>query len=190
MAREIDFGEVLAAAKRGDPAAIETLYRRTAPQVIGYLRASGSYEPEDVAGDAYVSMMTSLHRFEGNEEQFRAWLFTIAHRRLVDVIRRADRRPETPVATETLEPTVVDVRDPESEALSRLRLSGVLDVIDGLTDDQRAVLLLRTVSDLSVPSIAEVLGKPESAVKALLRRAMATLQRRIDEDDEREETEG
>jgi RNA polymerase sigma-70 factor (ECF subfamily) len=65
--------------------------------------------------------------------------------------------------------------------MDRLRTSGLLAAIEELTPDQRAVLYLRAVADLSVPDIARALDKPESAVKALLRRASASMSRRLAE---------
>ena len=69
----------------------------------------------------------------------------------------------------------------EDEALSRLRAEGIVSAMDQLTDDQRAVLLLRALADLPVKEIATIVGKPESAVKALLRRGVAALARCLDE---------
>ena len=69
----------------------------------------------------------------------------------------------------------------EDEGLARLQADGVLAIIDSLTEAQRSVLLLRLLADLSVPEIARVVDKPESAVKALLRRGLAALARRLEE---------
>ena len=52
---------------------------------------------------------------------------------------------------------------------------GAVRQLATLTDDQRAVLLLRVVADLSLAETAEVLGKPVGAVKALQHRALAKL---------------
>lgn len=184
------FDQVLCAAKAGDTDAIERLYRDTVPSVLGYLRAGGAFEAEDLTSEVYVSMMTSLERFDGDESQFRSWLFTIAHRRFVDAVRRSNRKAEVPTSTGVVGDDVLDLRDTESEALSRLRVRGVLDVIDSLTEQQRDVLLLRVVADLQVKEISQVLGKPETAVKALLRRALRSLERHLaasgQESDERE----
>ncbi len=54
--------------------------------------------------------------------------------------------------------------------MERLRTSGLLEAIAELTPDQRAVVYLRAVADMTVPDIARALDKPETAVKALLRR--------------------
>jgi RNA polymerase sigma factor (sigma-70 family) len=173
-----EFAETLEAARSGDEDALERLYRDTAPLVLGYARANGAREPEDVAQDVFVAMVTRLGSFVGNERAFRSWLLTITHRRLVDEIRRRSRRP----VAEIEEQELLDRPAPgtaEDQALARLRAGGVLDAIDRLTPNQRSVLLLRMLADLPIAEIAEIVGKPESAVKALLRRALASLDRKL-----------
>lgn len=179
-----DFPRVLAAAKAGDHDALTTIYRDTAPLVLGFARSRGAYEPEDITSEVFVSVVRGIDGFDGDEQHFRSWLLTIAHRRVVDALRRQGRRPEDPVPTDELGERVLLLTDGESEAMHRLRATGVLDAIDRLTEDQRAVLLLRVLADLPVRDIAAVVGKPESAVKALLRRATASLHRllAVDED--------
>lgn len=174
-----DFPAVLAAAKRGEPEALEALYRDNSARVLGYLRAQGSPEPEDLTAEVFVSAVRNLERFEGDEASFRSWLFTIAQRRLIDERRRRARRPEDPAPTGVLSGAMAPGDDAESQALEHLRATGVLDALEQLTPDQRDVLYLRVLADLSVPEIARVLGKPETAVKALLRRGLARLQRAV-----------
>jgi len=177
------FPVILDGAASGDAASIEVIYRDTVPLVRGYLAAQGAPDLDDVVSDVYVSMMGSIQRFEGDEHSFRSWLLTIAHRRLTDVYRRAGRRKEdpSPFGGGPGEVDVIDITDIEGVAISRLRTSGVMEAIDLLTDDQRAVLLLRVVADLPIRDIATVVGKPETAVKALLRRALQSLDRTLNE---------
>lgn len=172
------FSSVLAAAQAGDDDAVAALYRDNVARVRGYVRAQGVADPDDVVSEVFVSMVRSLASFTGDEDDFRGWLFTIAHRRVVDERRRRGRRPETPVADDILRAAVGVGGDGEVEALERLRVAGVLDALDELTPDQRAVLLLRVVADLPVLEIARMLGKGEPAVKALLRRGVAAMERR------------
>lgn len=173
------FPEVLAAAQRGEPRAIETIYRDVAPLVLGYLRANGARDPEDTASEVFVSMMRRLSSFAGDEQQFRSWLLTIAHRRMIDDFRHRGRRREDPVPVDEMGDRVILLTDGESQALARLRSRGVLEALDQLTEDQRAALMLRVLADLPVKQVAEVMGKPETAVKALLRRGFASLTRHL-----------
>jgi len=178
-----DFPRVLAAAQTGDKDALTTIYRDTAPLVLGFARSRGTFEPDDITSEVFVSVVKGIAGFDGDEQHFRSWLLTIAHHRVVDALRRQGRRPEDPVPTDELGERVLVLTDGESEAMQRLRAAGVLEAIDRLTEDQRAVLLLRVLADLPVRDIAAVVGKPESAVKALLRRAIASLHRLVAADD-------
>jgi RNA polymerase sigma-70 factor (ECF subfamily) len=56
----------------------------------------------------------------------------------------------------------------------------VHELLAELTPDQRDVLLLRVVADLTVEQVAEVVGKPAGAVKALQRRGLAALRRLVE----------
>jgi RNA polymerase sigma-70 factor (ECF subfamily) len=180
-----DFERVLAAAQAGDQTAFGQLYVDLAPLVAGYARANGAGNPDDLTGDVFVAVVRGLDSFDGGESEFRSWLLTIAHRRIVDERRRKGRRDE-----QLVDPTdLVDVavsRDAASIALARLEARGVLDLLDKLTDDQRAVILLRVVADLSIREVAEVLTKPEGAVKALQHRAFGALHRHLDAPEEGE----
>jgi RNA polymerase sigma-70 factor (ECF subfamily) len=74
--------------------------------------------------------------------------------------------------------------------MASLRARGVLAAIDQLTPDQRSALMLRILADLPVAQIAGILDKPESAVKALLRRATATMGRLLEADEATGPTKG
>jgi len=87
---------VLPAARAGAEWAWERIYRELAPTVTGYLRAHGAGEPEDLTGEVFLQVVRGLERFEGGERAFLAWVFTIAHRRVVDDLRRRARRPVSP----------------------------------------------------------------------------------------------
>src|SRR5579864_7713306 len=94
----VSFGESfdagLRAAHSGAPWALERLWRELAPVVTGYLRLQGAAEPEDLTSDVFMNAFTQLRSFHGGEDQFRSWVFTIAHHRLVDERRRHSHRPQ------------------------------------------------------------------------------------------------
>ncbi|MGH2820136.1 MAG: sigma-70 family RNA polymerase sigma factor [Actinomycetota bacterium] len=171
------FPTVLAAARAGGEWAWEALYREMAPRVLGYLRARGAPEPEDLLGEVFLQAVRDLGSFSGDERSFCAWLFAIAHRRSVDELRRRSRRPQAPADDDVL------VRrgprgDAEAEALERVEARRALDAIHDLSPDQRDVLLLRLVADLTLEDVARILGKRLTAVKALQRRGLAALARK------------
>lgn len=179
------FDEVMASARRGEAAGFEAIYRDLAPVVLGYLRGRGVRDPEDVAAEAFASVASSLSRFRGDEAAFRSWVFTIVHRRLVDERRRSARRREDAASPETLvslggaDPA--HLADPAEVALAHLGEERALTLLELLTDDQRAVVLLRVLAGLSVAEVARILGKRRGAVKTLQRRALARLARALGE---------
>ncbi len=175
------FRAVLAAARVGSEWAWSELYRGLAPTVLGYLRARGAPEPEDVAGEVFLQAVRDLQRFDGDERALRAWLLTIAHHRLLDARRRRARRPVEPAPDD-----VLDARSPtgdaEQEALRSLDLAEVRALLSGLSADQESVLVLRIVGDLTVEEVARVLGKRTGAVKALQRRGLLALQQGLSDE--------
>ncbi len=175
MAIGTAFPAVLALAKEGDGDALARVYRDVSPIVLGCLRANRVPDPEDVAGDVFVSMVQSIGHFDGSEDQFRSWLLTIAHRRMVDELRAHTRAPADPTDPDDL-PELAGTRPgTDVEAGDRLATRGILDAIDALTPDQRSVVMLRVLADLPVREIAAITGKPETAVKSLLHRGLARL---------------
>ncbi len=174
-----EFAALLEAAREGSEPAWATIYRRLSPAVLGYLRSNNAPDPEDVLSEAFLQVARDLPHFEGDARQFRAWVFTIAHHRLLDA-RRADvRRPVDPVP-EPPEPAAAPQRDASEEALGRIGLETVQRVLAELSPDQRAVLLLRVVGGLTVEEVAHALGKRPGAVKALQRRGLAAARRELD----------
>src|SRR5262245_6352020 len=83
---------LVVAAKGGDQAAMAQLWRVTHPPLVRYLRGRIGEGADDVAAAAWLDAARGLHSFEGDDTDFRRWLFTIARRRLIDELRRRDRR--------------------------------------------------------------------------------------------------
>jgi RNA polymerase sigma-70 factor (ECF subfamily) len=164
------FRETLEAARVGAEWAWASIYRDLAPSVIGYLRARGAGDPEDLAGEVFLQVVRDLKDFAGGERDFRAWVFVIARHRLADEWRRAERRPVQ--LSRELPPEARVSDDAEEPALRRAAFDRVLRVLGELTPDQQEVLLLRVVGDLAVDEVARVVGKSSGAVKALQRRGL------------------
>jgi RNA polymerase sigma-70 factor (ECF subfamily) len=143
--------------------------------VAGYLRAHGAAEPEDLVGEVFLHVVRGLERFEGGEHEFRAWVFTIAHRRLVDELRRRSRRPVAPAPADVVEHAAGAGGDVREDAAAALEEQAVRAAIGELPGDQRAVLLLRLLGDMTIEEIARAVGKRPGAVKALQRRALTRL---------------
>lgn len=174
------FDLVLDAARLGAGWARTRLYEALAGPVTAYLRAQGVREPEDVTSDVFLAVFRRLPDFSGTEPHFRSWVFTIAHHKLVDERRRAARRP----GLEPFEPAddagggVAEAA--EDRAFANLGTERTRALLGTLTPDQRDVVTLRVLGDLSVEQVAALVGKPPGAVKALQRRGLDALRRQLD----------
>jgi RNA polymerase sigma factor (sigma-70 family) len=168
------FDEVLLAARLGAEWAWTRIYEDFAPRVVGYLGAHGAADPEDLAGEVFLQVVRGLPDFSGGEREFAAWTFTIAHRRLVDDLRRRGRRPVEVAGGDLVERSGGEV---DREALARIADASVRAAIGELPPDQRSVLLLRIIGDLTIEEIARAVGKRPGAVKALQRRGLQRLER-------------
>jgi RNA polymerase sigma factor (sigma-70 family) len=178
MATGLPFDDVLAAAQAGAAWAFEVLYRDLAPPVTGYLRLHGAAEPDDLASETFIGVFTGLGGFSGDEAALRAWVFTIAHRRLVDDWRRRSRRPQ--VADDPGDLAEVCGGDVEDDALTGLGTDTVHRLCAELPDDQRSVLLMRILADLTIEQVAQAMGRSVGATKALQRRGLRTLRTRLE----------
>ena len=183
MGTGLPFDDVLVAAQAGAPWAFEVLYRDLSPSVTGYLRLHGAAEPDDLASETFLGVFTGLGGFRGDEHALRAWVFTIAHRRLVDDWRRRSRRPQlADDAGDLAEHLGGDVED---DVLVRVGADTVRSLCGLLPDDQRAVLLLRILADLTIEQVADAMGRSVPSVKALQRRGLKALRAELEKTSEK-----
>ena len=183
MRTGLPFDDILTAAQAGAGWAFEALYRDLSPVVTGYLRLHGAAEPDDLASETFLGVFTGLAAFRGDEDALRSWVFTIAHRRLIDDWRRRSRRPQ--VTDDETDLALLPGGDAEDDALIRVGTEEVHRLCAGLPDDQRSVLLLRVLADLTVEQVAGVMGRSVGSVKALQRRGLRTLRDRLEKSSEK-----
>jgi len=170
------FASILAAARTGEAWAFERLFDWLGRPVAGYLRGAGVEDPDGLANEVFLRVFGGVGRFEGTEARFRSWVFAIAHNLVIDERRRRSRRPtQAPLEGEVGE----GVPAAEDAVLAGLGDERVQALLDTLAPDQRDVVLLRVVADLSIEDTAAALGKRPGAVKSLQHRAFATLRRRL-----------
>ena len=171
-----EFAAVLEAARAGADWAWSRLYADLSGPVLGYLRMRGAVESEDLLGEVFVQVARNAGSFEGDYPAFRSWVFTVAHHRLVDERRYRARRPVVPGE---ISDAARGLGDTEAEALARLATDEVVALLGTLTPEQRDVLLLRFVGDMSVDEVARIVGRRPGAVKALQRRGLESLRRSL-----------
>ena len=169
-----EFASLLAAAQGGSEPAFSQLWRDVNPALLRYLRVIAPGAEEDIAAETWVQVVRGLRSFRGDEPAWRAWLFTTARRRAIDLARHRSRRPEAPlddVAMAQLPRT----EDSAEAALERLGTAAAIALVSGLPRLQAEVILLRVVAGLDTESVARLLRKSPGAVRVATHRGLRRL---------------
>lgn len=134
-------------------------------------------EADDLVHDCVVRALDKLHT-RREEADVRAWLFTIMHHHFISQVRRRRSRPTSKSLDESHESTV-GLPPVQEDALHWRDLQRGLAM---LPEDQRAVILLVSVEDLSYAQAAEALGVPVGTVMSRLNRGRERLRQHTGQD--------
>ena len=179
MTMNPDDQSLIRRAQSGDRAAFEILYARYQPAIFNYLyyRIDDPDCAEELTSEVFVRMVKNIRSYQDQGRSFLAWLYTIAHHLRVDYYRE-----NSPMKTLPLEETLH--ADPElhpDEACEQLLKAECLKkVMPYLTEEQQIVITAKFVEGRSNEEVANLLGKPEGAIKSLQHRALAALRRAIE----------
>jgi RNA polymerase sigma factor (sigma-70 family) len=162
-------------ARRGTGAGFDALFGWLAGPVKGFAAARGAVDPDGIVNEVFLRAFRSIDGFSGGAAEFRAWTFTTARNLLIDEARMRARRP--PISDQPS--PEVPTAGTEDDFLAVLGNDRVARLLAELTDSQREVIALRIVADLSLAEVADLVGRPISAVKRLQARALRTLQKKV-----------
>lgn len=171
---EESFPEALDRARSGDEHAFATIYRDTQPGLLRYARGSANGHGEDITAEVWLEVTRALHRFDGDEQGFRAWVFTIARRKIIDHVRRDARRP-TVVLQDAEEIYLNEARDVAEDYEAQEATRRALTLVRSLPQSQADAILLRVVAGLDIAQVARLLGKSPGAVRVLTHRGLRRL---------------
>lgn len=174
---ESTFPRVLEAVRTGEQWAAELLYRDMHPRVLRFLRSTEPRAADDLAGEVWLAMARGVATFEGDLGSFRAWVFSIARRRLADLRRTAARRRTDPVdPTDHLVVSLHDDVEVEALVVDDIGAQEAADLIARLLpEDQAEVLLLRVIGGLDVAQVAELMERTPNWVRVTQHRALRKL---------------
>ncbi|HMO56096.1 MAG TPA: sigma-70 family RNA polymerase sigma factor [Roseiflexaceae bacterium] len=174
--QHLNDSELVVLAKAGDHQAFTQIYERYATAIYRYIyfRINDAELAEDIQSDVFLRMLEGIHRYEDRGWPISAWLYRIAHDRTVDMIRRRRIRQHVP-----LEDWGGCCDGPETALADKVDNEIVYRMLDDLTNEQRQVIQLRFMGDMSIQEVARRLGRTEGAVKALQHRGLQSLARRL-----------
>jgi RNA polymerase sigma-70 factor, ECF subfamily len=173
-----DIRDLVARAQEGDRDALEELYLLHFDRIYSYLHMSvgNRHDAEDLTTQTFLKMLESIKRFRWQSAPFSAWLFRIAHNLAMDHFRASRRwqpEEEVPEPPGDAEPSA------ELAAFQSIGRQSMLELIEGLSQEQQQVLTLKFVFNLPNGEVATILGKSEGAIKSLQHRALVSLQKQL-----------
>ena len=178
-------------AAAGDEQALATLLSHHLPAVRAFVRAHmgpqlrAHESSSDLVQSVCRELLTHQERFQyPGEQQFLAWLYTTARRKISNRVRdlgrdKRDARREIGGLAESamaeLGAAYARVSSPSGRVLRAEEIARLEAAIDQLPEEQREVVTLAHIAGLSRAEIGAQMGKTEEAVRALLHRAKARL---------------
>lgn len=160
--------------------ALGEIYDRYAPLVYAYIyrRVHDAHLAEDLTSEVFVRVLRAIQSQRFWRTSFRGWLYRIAHNLVVDHYRGQPAVPPLPLD----EGLIQDGSGPDTEVAKRFSRQRLWKALQRLTPTQQQVISLRFGEQLTAREVAEVMDKSIGAVEALQHRALAALQRIMEEE--------
>jgi RNA polymerase sigma-70 factor, ECF subfamily len=198
---ERDFAADIAAARRGEPRAVDSLFARNLPPLVAFIRArtgraiAARESAVDIAQSVFREVLMDADHVEWKGEgAFRNWLFMQATRKVLDRAKfhGRDRRdvgrevamPEAGPAADALLACYASIASPSQHAVAKEELARFEAAVQRLPDQQRDAVTMSRLMGLEYGQIAAQMEITESAVRGLVARGLAALSSMLDGDDE------
>ena len=167
---------------KADRDAFSELYRRHVAGVLAYFsRAVGRSDLAfDLTAETFAAALLALPNYQPTAAPGRSWLYTIAHNRLVDSIRRG--RAEALAREELGMQAIVLTNDAEAmieQLIAHVDGRSALELVEDLPADQREAITARFVKDQDYAEIAAELQCSEQVVRKRVSRGLTTLRARM-----------
>ena len=162
-------------AARQDPKVFGELYKLYVEQVFRYLysRLGNRHDAEDITAQTFLAAFESFDKFR-KDEHFAAWLFTIARNKAMDHFRRRKNNLPVDLANIPVE------YDPLGGVIHSEQAAALSQLIQALPEEERELLRLRFLAEMSFPEIAYFLQRKEEAVKKSVYRLLARLHSQLE----------
>lgn len=167
-------------AQKGDETAFEELYNSFVSDIYRY---TASRIPEEHASDlvseVFFRIWKKLHTFQGHADgQFRAWMFTIAHHRVIDFYR--SNKQVLPIEEGMEFEDQDDMNDPRHAYGVEKDFARTQKALQKLPEKQQEALVLSYLNDMTHQEIAEIMKEREGNVRILIHRGLKRLRELLD----------
>jgi len=170
--------QLIQAAQRGNEQALGQLYDAYVDRIYRYIlyRVNNAETAEDLTSDVFLRVVEGLPGYQDREIPFLAWLYRIAHARLVDHYRQVTRRG----SHQDIDSVNVHLQDDlDGVLMTAYHQEKVREAMRSLTEEQQQVILLRFMEGYNLQQTADALGKTVGAVKVMQHRALESLSRAL-----------
>ena len=166
----------LVLAAQQNPAEFKYIYQKWLKPVYRYFyfRLGNVKDAEDLTSQVFLKVYEDLARYR-NKGCFSAWLFTIAHSRVVDYYRKGNRD----TSLEGLE-LVSGAPDPLSQTSADIEIEQLFALLRHLKTNEQELIRLRFVADLSYREIGQILHRNEDAVRKSVSRLLEHMQYQLE----------
>lgn len=168
--------DIIERAKRGDSGAFSEIIERFQVSVYNLcyrMLNHNAGDAEDAAQEIFLKVWRNIGKFDANRT-FSTWVLSIATNHCIDRIRR--KQVATVEMDETMAEVIPDsIATPKQELALKERSELIQQVLSGLSELDRAIVVLRYWDEFSDQEIAAAVGLTEAAVKSRLFRARKQL---------------
>ncbi len=178
----VDADAQLVHAAQRDPAEFEALYRKWLKPVYRYFyfRLGIVKDAEDLSAQVFLKAYQDLPRYR-SRGAFSAWLFTIAHARLVDHYRRDGRKAAREVPIEELE-IPAGTADLPAQAVRKDEIEQVFALLKNLKEKEQTLIRLRFMAELSYKEIGQILHCKEDTARKSVARLLERMKKQMEND--------
>lgn len=178
MASEVGVRNLVKKAKSGgDPEAFGQLYDEYVSQIFRYVYYKvGNYaDAQDLTGQTFLRAFENIQSYELRDVAFSSWLYRIAHNLVVDFFRKESKRNDVPIEGHSL--GMSETGNPADELMASHESQQLYNALSRLTNNQREVIVLKFIDNLSNWQVAEIMAISVGAVKSAQKRALIALNR-------------
>jgi RNA polymerase sigma-70 factor (ECF subfamily) len=165
---------------KSDPGAFTRLYFRHYDVIFRYCahRLFDRHTAEDITSEVFLRMVENFQTFDGNEKQFRNWLYRIATNAVNEHLRKTSRRSAILTWVRGWSSNAKNGEEPhpdESQQKAAIVKKGILT----LKPEYQAIVTMRFFENLKLEEIAEVVGTSAATVRSQMSRALVKLKKHI-----------
>ncbi|MFK7800145.1 MAG: RNA polymerase sigma factor [Anaerolineae bacterium] len=176
---------IIRQARLGNKNALATLYQMHKVAIYTYVfyRVEGdSAVADDLTAEVFGRMVAKIHTFQPNGNPLLAWLYTIARNLISDHYREEKQNEKQLDDSLNHDNSIFVNQDPELSVQLTIDTQRLLQALNKITAEQQELVILRFIEGRTVAETAGIMGKQPGAVKTMSRRALASLQRIMEQE--------